>query len=142
MLLDTYTLEFTLNWSHHTDTICKNIACRLGIFKRVRSMLNIHTAKLLYNSLVLSHFDYCNIVVNNSHAKLQDRLQKIKSRGARIIMCEHYRSNNQQMHNSLKWFTVSDRTTYLYGLYMLKWSCSVKHLEFFSTSSHRPINQG
>ena len=41
-------------------------------------MLNIHTAKLLYNSLVLPHFDYCNIVVNNSHAKLQDRLQNSK----------------------------------------------------------------
>ena len=36
-------------WSHHTDMMCKKIACRLGIFNRVRSML------------VLPHFDYCNI---------------------------------------------------------------------------------
>ena len=75
-------------------------------------MLNVHTAKLLYDSLVLPHFDYCNIIVNNSHTKLQDRLQKLQNRGARIIMCEQYRSNVQQIHHSLKWFTVSDRTTY------------------------------
>ena len=88
------------------------IACRLGIFKRARSMLNIHTAKLLYNSLVLPHFDYCNIVVKKSHAKFHDRLQKLQNRGARIIMCEHYRSNVQQMYHSVRWFAVSDRPTY------------------------------
>ena len=42
-----------------------------GICKRVRSMLNINTAKLLYNSLVLPHFDYFNSIVNNSHTKLR-----------------------------------------------------------------------
>ena len=69
--------------------MCKKIACHLGIFERVSSMLNIDTAKLLYNSLVLPHFDYCNVTVHNSHIKLQDRLQKLQNRGARIIMCEH-----------------------------------------------------
>ena len=76
-------------------------------------MLNTHTAKLLYfNSLVLPHFDYCNIIVHNNHTKLQDRLQKLQNRGARIIMCDHYRSNVQQLNHSLKWFTVTDRTIY------------------------------
>ena len=73
-------IDENLNWSHIND-MCQNIAYRLGICKSVSRKLNIRTAKLMYNSLVWPHFDYCNSIVNNSHTTFLDILHKLQNRG-------------------------------------------------------------
>ena len=54
------TVDENLCWNNHIDDISNKISRRLGVLKRVSSLLDINTAKLLFNSLILPIFDYCD----------------------------------------------------------------------------------
>ena len=57
----------------------------------------------VYHSLVQPHFDYCNEVWGNCNKGLSDKLQKLQSRAARILMSAGYDSNLDDLFRALGW---------------------------------------
>ncbi len=85
-------LDTCLDWNHHIGVTAGKISQQLGVL-RVRRHLTIDTAKMLYNSLVLPLFDYCDVV---------RRLQKLQNRGAHIILKADSRAHINDMMSDLK----------------------------------------
>ncbi len=79
-------LDTCLDWNDHIGVTAGKISQRLGVLGRVRRHLTLDTAKMLYNSLVLPLFDYCDMVIGNLNKTNLRRLQKLQNRGGRIIL--------------------------------------------------------
>ena len=55
------------------------------MLKRTKAFVAKDTLGVLYNALVQPHFDYCSLVWTNCTQDLQNKLQKLQNRAARII---------------------------------------------------------
>jgi hypothetical protein len=51
-----------LNWKTHTEKVSNSISKTIGILNRLKHFLPLNIKITLYNSLVLSHINYCLLV--------------------------------------------------------------------------------
>ncbi len=98
-------LDTCFDWNHRIGLTAGKISQQLGVFRRVRRHLILDTAKMLYNLLVLSLFNYCD-VVNKTNLR---RLQKLQNRCAHIILKADSRTHINDMMTDLKWRTLEQR---------------------------------
>ena len=56
-------IDDKLKFSSHINYVCKKIAKKIGVLKRVSWYLSIDSRKLVYNTIVLPHFNYCSTVL-------------------------------------------------------------------------------
>ena len=83
-------IDDELNWSSHVDKVIKISQRNISVIKRARTYLPQNSLKLLYNSLVLPHMDYCSAVWSNRYQSQTNQLRKVQKRAARLIMNETY----------------------------------------------------
>ena len=65
------------------------------------------TLHYIYNSLIQSHFDYCNLVWGNCGKTLFDRLQKLQNRAARVLTFSSYDADANRLIRQLDWKDLS-----------------------------------
>ena len=58
---------------------------------------------LIYQALIQSHFDYCNIVWGNCGITLRNKLQKLQTRAARVLTCSNYDVDAGHLFKLLGW---------------------------------------
>ena len=66
-------IDENLRWQTHIDKLSKKIASGIGANKRIRDFVPTPTLHCIYNALIQSQFDYCNIVWGNCGKTLFDR---------------------------------------------------------------------
>ena len=98
-----------LRWQTHIDKLLKNIASGIGAIKR-RGFVPTPTLHCIYNALIQSQFDDCNIVWGNCGKTLFDRLQKLQSCAARVLTFSRYDADANRLFKQLNW---KDFTTQL-----------------------------
>ena len=74
-------IDENLRWQAHIDKLSKTFPS--GAIKRI-------TLHCVYNALIQSQFDYCNIAWDNCGKTLFDRLQKLQNRAARVLTFRRY----------------------------------------------------
>ncbi len=70
----------------YIDTISKKISQGIVVLRRVREFT--HPQKIaitIYNSLIKSAFDYCDVAFSNLSSTSSTGLQKLQNRAARVI---------------------------------------------------------
>ena len=60
------TLDSHLSWDNHIHNICNSISKAIGVLYKLKYILDEKTLFMLYNTLILPHISYCNIVWGNS----------------------------------------------------------------------------
>ncbi len=55
-------IDESLTWDKHIYKMCNKIRKKLGLLKRLKKCIPSNTLIMLFNSLVLPHFDYANVV--------------------------------------------------------------------------------
>ena len=73
------------NWSSHINKLTKTIASGIKAIKRVTHLAPQATLHFIYRAFIQAHFDYCNNVWGNCGITLQDKLQKLQIRAARVL---------------------------------------------------------
>ena len=102
-------IDEELNWSKHVDKVTKTTQRNVGVIKRAKTYLPQSSLKLLYNSLVMPHFDYCSPVWSNRYQSQTNQLFKVQKRAARLIMNQSYETPSVSLFKSLKWMTLEER---------------------------------
>ena len=105
-------MDVNLNWHTHVEKIAKKISSKIGILRRVKPYLTIDLSKMIYNSIVLPHFTYCNIIWASTDETTISRLQNLQNTSARVILTENKRSHVQPMLDVLSWMPISSQTRY------------------------------
>ena len=56
------TLDTNLNWRKHTEKISNKCSKTIGVLNRLKYVLPLDIKVLLYNTLILSHINYCIMI--------------------------------------------------------------------------------
>ena len=99
-------IDDTLTWSKHITHITKKIAPGLFYLRKSKNVIPLNMQCLLYNAVIAPHFNYCNVVWGNCNQTLQNKLQVLQNRAAKIIKgVDRYASSTQTL-NDLKWYNL------------------------------------
>ena len=102
-------LDNNLNFSAHIEHLGKKATQKLGAIAKVRKCINRSTTLMLYKSMVLPHFDYCDVVYMNTSIQNLNRLQSIQNSACRIILLADKETRISDMHRDLKLEMLSTR---------------------------------
>ncbi len=96
-------IDDTLTWSKHITHITKKIAPGLFYLRKSKNIIPYDMQCTLYNAIIAPHFNYCNVVWGNCNLTLQNKLQVLQNRAAKIIKgVDRYTSSTQTLKD-LKW---------------------------------------
>ena len=102
-------LDPSLSWRFHIDKLVSKINQRIGLLRRVRNILPKATLNLLFKSLILPHFDYCDVVWGNAGTGHLSRLDKLQNTAGKVILGLPLRFPTDVLLEMLDWKRLSDR---------------------------------
>ena len=79
------TIDSNLNFNEHILNIHSSISRNIGILYKLKDFLSERSLIILYNSLILSHMLYCNIVWGSCSITRINSLLLLQKRAIRII---------------------------------------------------------
>lgn len=111
------TYDEILSWNKQVN---KNVGCAISKFKEFsncKRMLNFEAKKTLCESMVLSQFNYADVVIMNMNKVSQYKIQKIQNLCIRFIFnCKKNKVTSiSDLRKKLGWFSMSERRA-IHGL--------------------------
>ena len=100
------TIDSRLTFNDQISSVVKKIYRAIGVLKRCAPFVPSDIRKLLYNALILPHFDYCASVWGITSASNITRLQRLQSRAMRVILNAVPRTHIEDLLCKLKWMSV------------------------------------
>ena len=80
------TIDQHLTWNEYVQKISNKISRSIGIMCKLKRFLPQQVLRILYDSLILPHLQYCILTWGFK----SDRLFKLQNRAVRIITCSKY----------------------------------------------------
>ncbi len=102
-------LDEQLSFEEHIDYLVSKSVKELGILRKSREFLDQNTSLLLYKSLVLPHFDYCDTVYDCAADVHLQKLQKMQNSACRTMLLCNSRTPIKEMHDTLDILTLNQR---------------------------------
>ena len=102
-------IDKDLSWKTHIEQIRAQCMAKLAAIRRAGSYLPCHVRKLLYQSFVLPHLDYCSVVWNSCGTTLSDRVERVQNYALRIILRKPPRTSSEALRQTLCWTTLKRR---------------------------------
>ncbi len=101
-------IDWNLHWDHHIVTLVKKIISKIGILRPLRNIVPIDTLKLMYNAIVLPHFDYADVVYDAASETNKSRLQRLQTQAVRLISGTGPRDSRNPVFKELGWLSLED----------------------------------
>lgn len=119
-------IDSKLKFEEHADYICRKVAMKIGFLRRIRKKLSLKNAIMIYNTLILPHFNYCSSILLSTTSEVMDRLQILQNKAMRIILrCSIY-TPLSYMLETLQWMNIKKKITFNALIFVFK----VKHNMF------------
>ena len=74
-------LDEFLNWKHHINYISIKLSKSVGVLSRLKYILPSNILLMLYNSIILPHLNYCDIIWGNTFKTYLDKIQILQKKG-------------------------------------------------------------
>ncbi len=74
----------------------------------MRNIVRIDTLKLMYNAIVLPHFDYADVVYDAASETNKSRLERLQTRAARLISGTGPRDSRNPLFKELGWLSLEN----------------------------------
>ncbi len=109
------------SWTKHVMNLCKKISPKVGLLKRLRYIVPIDCLKLIYQTTVQSHIDYCLTVWGFTSGVNIDKVQRLQNRAARIITSNYdFNIRGLELVKELGWLNIRQRRDYFAGILVYK----------------------
>ena len=102
-------IDENLTWQDHVTNVQNKSGTGLYMLQTVKPYLDRNTLQIIYNAIVSSHLNYCDIVWDNCGVTLSNKLQKIQNRGARIINDTPWHSSGRENLTRLNWQSLENK---------------------------------
>ena len=130
------TIDPYLNWHCHTHNILNKISRGIGILKKLKYIIPTKTLSLLYNTLILPHITYCNIVWGNSNKTNINSILLLQKKALRICTHSNYFSHSDPIFYDLRTLKVNDIHTLQSAIFMLKSNLNMLPSTFSNFFTH------
>ena len=91
-------LDQTLNFKYHLESLVNNISFKLYMFSKVRRFLNEKCAIIIYKTMLMPFFDYCDVVYMYSGQNELKKLNRHHLRGMRISVNNGYQLEDEELY--------------------------------------------
>ena len=108
------------SWNSHINNLTKNCFSILKPLYRFKNQFNQNVKKLLINSLIISKFDYCDIIYMHLSENLQNKLQKLQNTCIKFIFNLKKYDHINDCYNKLNWLKLNKRREYHLGCFIFK----------------------
>ncbi|CAG2186089.1 unnamed protein product [Mytilus edulis] len=116
-------LDETLNFKDHITKKCKTAMMNYYKIKCIRSYLSKEATETLVLSLVISHLDYCNVILFGISQTDLYKLQRIQNMCAKLVLNRSKYDSAKQALFDLHWLPIKARITFKILTYM--YNCHV-----------------
>ncbi len=108
------------SWEPHINFLIKSCFSSIKPLYRYKKQFNIKVKKILINNLIISKFDYCDIVYMHMSNILQKKLQKLQNICIKFIFNLKKFDHVQKYYDELKWINLSHRREFRLGCFIFK----------------------
>ena len=105
-------INTNLNWKPHVDETTGKISKAIGVINRLKFVVPQNIPVILYNSLILSHLNYCTLAWGYEHK----RITKLQKKAIRIIHMAIHSSHTDPLFKKIRSLKFKD----LFELNILK----------------------
>ena len=138
------TIDKHLTWKKHIQTIKTKISRTVGILFKVRDLLNRQSCMTIYNSLIYSYLNYCNIIWGDACVTAINSLLLIQKRFVRLCTNSEFLAHSYPLFKELKVLTIFDIFKLNQCEFLFKWKNNINNYQtiyqdFFS--KHCDIHQ-
>ena len=102
-------IDRDLTWKAHIEKVRHQCKGKLAAIRRAGAYLPCHVRKMLYQSLVLSHLDYCSVVWNSCRVTLGKRIERVQNYALRLILQKPPLTSSDLLRQTLGWTTLDAR---------------------------------
>ena len=97
-------INTNLNWKPHVDKTASKISQTIGVINKLKLVLPQNILITLYNSLILSHLNYCTLAWGYEHK----RISKLQKKAIRIIHKAKYHSHTDPLFKQINTLKFKD----------------------------------
>ena len=83
------TIDAGLKFDQHVKTLCQTVNKNVEVFSRVAKLLDLDKAKLLYNSFLLSNFNYCPLIWIFCGKQCNKEINRVHKRALRALLGDY-----------------------------------------------------
>ncbi len=102
-------LDEVMTYKEHASKVVKKTSSRIGVLSKVVRYVKLDYGKLLFNTIILPHFDYCSQMWSNSTKLVLDPIIKLQKSGGRILIGAPRLTPTKHVFKELKWTDISSR---------------------------------
>ena len=113
-------IDHKLNWKAHIDNICSKIARNISIIYKASKVLNTHSLRSLYCTLILPYLNYCAENWGNTYETNLNRIFLKQKRAIRIITKSSFYDHTNPLFNSLNILKLKDLIELKNAIFMYK----------------------
>ena len=95
------TLDSHLNFIEHIDELCKKMAQRISVLKKIKRNLLLAGRKLLFNALIKPILLYGSCAWTTATEENVERVFKLQKRAARVILDANLRDRSKDLLDGL-----------------------------------------
>ena len=99
----------TLSWGLHISDVNRKVSKVLAALRRLKPLCPQPVLITIYKCHILH--DYCSAVWGGIDTGLNNKLQKLQNRAARIIVRANWDVRSYQIVSDLNWTSLADRRT-------------------------------
>ena len=97
-------LDSRMTWNNHTTNISNKCSRTIGVLNRIKHFIPLIVRILLYNTLILPHFNYCI----TAWGYQCDRIIKLQKKAIRIISISTYNAHTEPLLKNLRILKIQD----------------------------------
>ena len=101
-------IDEKLNWKYHISQLSSTLSRNIGIINKIRNKLPYDALVTLYDSMVLSHLNYCCIVWGSTYHSNLETILKLQKKSLRIITKSSYRAHSEPLFYKLNKLNIFD----------------------------------
>ena len=102
------TIDEFLDWKTHIKNVTLKVSRSIGVLSKLKFTVPQNVLMLLYNSIVLPHLSYCNIVWGNSYSPHLNKMKILQKRAIRILRYSMYNSHTKLLFSRMKVLPVQE----------------------------------
>ena len=100
-------LDNNLTLNQHVTKKCRAASWNLQKIKSIRQYIDMDMCKLLVDSLVTSHLDYCNCILSGAYGYVIRKLERIQNQSAKLILGKNKYYSSTEAKRELHWLPIA-----------------------------------
>ena len=92
------TIDSKLKFDQHVAKLCQKANNKISAFSRISHYLNEKQSRLLYNSFIMSQFNYCRLIWMFCGKVANNDLNRTHKRALRILLNDYTSTYNELLH--------------------------------------------